>query len=59
MIRVPWRTVGNTIERVCAEQLAGADLLAGLTRIGMDEISYKKGHRYLLVVVDHDYQRAG
>ncbi len=28
-----------------------------LRRIGIDEISYKKGHRYLLVVVDHDWGR--
>jgi transposase len=26
-------------------------------RIGIDEISYKKGHRYLTVVVDHDTRR--
>jgi len=25
-----------------------------LVRIGIDEISYKKGHKYLVVVVDHD-----
>ncbi len=29
---------------------------AGLRRIGIDEISYRKGHRYLLVVTDHDTQ---
>ena len=30
------------------------DRLAGLRRIGIDEISYRKGHKYLVVVVDHD-----
>jgi transposase len=30
------------------------DRLAGLARLGIDEISYKRGHRYLTVVVDHD-----
>ena len=30
------------------------DRLEGLRRIGIDEISYKRGHRYLIVVVDHD-----
>ncbi|MFC6060402.1 transposase, partial [Streptomyces pratens] len=30
------------------------DRLAGLTRIGIDEISYRKGHKYMTVVVDHD-----
>jgi len=33
------------------------DRLAGLRRIGIDEISYKRGHRYLTVVVDHDARR--
>jgi transposase len=29
------------------------DLLDGLRRIGIDEISHRKGQRYLTVVVDH------
>jgi Transposase len=29
----------------------------GLVRIGIDEISYKRCHRYLTVVVDHDTDR--
>ena len=36
---------------------AGVDRLDGLRRIGIDEISYKRGHRYLTVVVDHDTGR--
>ena len=36
---------------------ATVDRLAGLRRIGIDEISYKRGHRYLTVVVDHDTGR--
>jgi len=36
---------------------AGQGSVRGLTRIGIDEISYKKGHRYLTVVVDHDAGR--
>jgi len=28
-----------------------------LSRIGIDEISYKKGHRYITIVVDHDTGR--
>jgi transposase len=57
LMRISWRTAGNIVERVCAEQLEGTDMLAGLTRIGIDEISYKKGHKYLVVVVDHDSGR--
>jgi transposase len=33
------------------------DPFAGVTRIGIDEVSYRKGHRYLCVVVDHDSGR--
>ena len=33
------------------------DQFANLTRIGIDEISYKRGHKYLTVVVDHDSGR--
>src|SRR4029079_11818028 len=42
------------VERVSADIDARVDRLAGLRRIGIDEISYKRGHRYLTVVVDHD-----
>lgn len=57
LLRVAWRTVGAIVQRVGDEARAGRDLLAGLRRIGIDEISYKRGHRYLLVVVDHDSGR--
>jgi transposase len=57
LLRCSWRTVGQIITRVCADLDAGADALAGLRRIGIDEISYRRGHRYLLVVVDHDRRR--
>jgi len=39
---------------VTAEATAKRDLLAGLKRLGIDEISVRKGQRYLTVVVDHD-----
>jgi transposase len=54
LMRVAWRTVGSIVTRVVADARAGSDPFEGLTRIGIDEISYKKGHRYLVVVVDHD-----
>jgi len=57
LMRVAWRTVGAMVARVWADTQAGVDLLAGLRRIGIDEISYRKGHKYLLVVVDHDTGR--
>jgi transposase len=57
LMRIAWRTVGWICSRVMADQQAGRDLFAGLTRIGIDEISIRKGQRYLTVVVDHDSGR--
>jgi transposase len=57
LLRIAWRTVGSIITRVEADFTAGTDRLAGLRRIGIDEVSYKKGHKYLTVVVDHDTGR--
>jgi transposase len=57
LMRVAWRTVGGILERVAAQAAGRVDLLAGLRRIGIDEVSHRKGHRYLTVVVDHDTGR--
>lgn len=57
LLRVAWRTVGSIVARVGQEIDAQTDRLEGLRRIGVDEISYKRGHRYLTVVVDHDTGR--
>ncbi len=57
LMRVAWRTVGGICERVAAEARQDAGLLDGLERIGIDEISHRKGQRYLTVVVDHDTGR--
>ena len=57
LLRVAWRTVGSIVARVNADIDATVDRLDGLRRIGIDEISYKRGHRYLIVVVDHDTGR--
>lgn len=56
-MRVAWRTVGRILTRVSADIDASVDRLGGLERIGIDEIAYKRGHRYLTVVVDHDQRR--
>jgi transposase len=53
---VAWVTVGNICERVVGEHL-DPDRLANLRRIGVDEISFRKRHRYLTVVTDHDRRR--
>jgi transposase len=57
LMRVAWRSVGWICSRVSDEQTATRDLFAGLKRIGIDEISTRKGQRYLTVVVDHDTGR--
>jgi transposase len=53
LLRIAWRTVGRICERVTAEAKASRDLFANLTKLGFDEISIRKGQKYLTVVVDH------
>lgn len=53
MCRVSWRTVGRACARVVATEL-DPGRLDGLFRIGVDEISWRKHHKYLTLVVDHD-----
>lgn len=50
--RIAWRTVGAICERVVAEQLDDTRF-QGLVNIGVDEISWRKHHRYLTLVSDH------
>lgn len=57
LMRIAWRTVGAIITRVWASTAAEFDALAGLARIGIDEISYKRNYKYLTIVVDHDTGR--
>lgn len=54
LMRIAWRTVGAIVARVWADTGATRDRMSGLRRIGIDEIAYKKGHKYVTVVVDHD-----
>ncbi len=57
VMRIAWRTVGAIITRVWADIDAAQDRFAGLRRLGIDEISSKRHHKYLTVVVDHDWGR--
>lgn len=57
LLRMAWRTVGAIVARVGADAEAAIDRFSGLSRIGIDEISYRRGHKYLTVVVDHDSGR--
>ena len=54
-LRIAWNTVGEIADRVW-DRLDTRPIKAGciFRRIGIDETSYKKGHKYITVVVDHD-----
>jgi transposase len=52
LLRIAWDTVGRIVERVVADHL-DERRLAGLVAIGVDEIAYRRHHRYLTSVVDH------
>lgn len=56
LMRISWRTVGAIVERVVARNL-DPSRLEGLVNIGVDEFSYRKRHRYITTVVDHDRRR--
>lgn len=50
-MRIAWRTVGVIIERVVSRRREPVDW-SKLRAISVDELSYRKGHRYLTLVVD-------
>ncbi len=52
LLRIGWDTVGRIVTRVVGEHL-DQRRLEGLVMIGCDEISYRRGQRYLTSVVDH------
>jgi transposase len=53
LLRTSWETVAGIVGRVVAEHI-DSRLLENIYRIGVDEVSWRKGHRYLTVVADHD-----
>lgn len=55
-MRIGWETVGAIVQRVVARRRED-DLLDGLTTIGVDELSYRRHHQYVTVVVDHVTRR--
>lgn len=52
MFSIAWVTVGQLVQRVIQRHRPG-DPLDGLTAIGIDELSYRKGHKYVTTVTDH------
>lgn len=56
LLGIDWRTVGVIIGRVVNRKLDPCRL-EGLRRIGVDEFSYRKRHRYITIIVNHDSRR--
>jgi len=52
LVRIDWRTVGRIIARVGTELIDG-DRLSDLFEISIDEVAWRKGHRYLTLIGDH------
>jgi transposase len=52
-LRTTWRSVQSMVARVVADLAGRRDALAGLRKIAVDEISYRKGRRFLTVVLNH------
>ena len=57
LLRITWRSVAGIVVRVVAEAAGRHDHLDGLRRVGIDEIAYRTGQRYVLCAVDHDTGR--
>jgi transposase len=51
--RISWSSVRRIVDRVVERAWDGDSALDGLRVIGVDEISYRRHHKYLTVVVDH------
>jgi len=52
LAKVSWPTVGKIVERFVARNI-DERRLDGLFVIGLDEVSYRKGHKYLTVIANH------
>ena len=57
-LHVAWRTASDIARRVVQRLKASAPCpFDGLHGVGVDETSYRKGHTYITVVVDHERRR--
>lgn len=55
LMRIEWHTTGDICGRVYSElEKTAPNRFDGLVNIGIDETSYKKGHKYMTIVVNHD-----
>jgi transposase len=53
-LRISWDTVGPIITRVEKELSSNRDKYDNLENIAIDETSYKKGHKYITLILNHD-----
>ncbi|MDQ5874764.1 MAG: ISL3 family transposase [Actinomycetota bacterium] len=53
LLQISWEAVSRIVMRVVTEHIDDSRL-DDLYRIGVDEIYYRKGHRFLTVVADHN-----
>ena len=54
-MRIDWKTVGRCVSRTLHEiEPERSARLNGLVNIGIDETSYRKGYKYITVVLNHD-----
>lgn len=55
LLRIDWKTIGSIVNRVVDNLQAkqGSHRFDNLQAIGIDETSYKKRHKYLTVVINH------
>lgn len=54
-MRIDWATVGRCVSRTLHDiEPDRSRRLDGLVRIGIDETSYRRGHKYITVIVNHD-----
>ena len=55
LLRISWNTIGPILSRTKKRMEPDMNSrFEGVTRIGIDETSYRKGHKYVTVVLDHD-----
>jgi transposase len=56
LTRIDWQTIGRIIGRV-GDELLCEDRLNDLFEISVDEVAWRKGHRYLTLIGDHRRRR--